>query len=110
MPPERGGTREMKGRKAQVTSRTFRSAHLGFHSDEFTIRVPEPVHLGGQRRAIQEEDAAVSAFNIGINSGKDAGQTVGHCHVHLIPRRLGDVETPEGGVRGVIPDKQKYSL
>ncbi len=47
-------------------------------------------------------------FNIGINVGEDAGQTVPHVHIHLIPRYKGDVEDPRGGVRGVIPTKQKY--
>ena len=47
-------------------------------------------------------------FNIGINVGKHAGQTVNHVHVHLIPRYTGDVDNPEGGVRGVIPDKRIY--
>lgn len=47
-------------------------------------------------------------FNIGINIGEKAGQTVNHVHIHLIPRFNGDVEEPRGGVRGVIPNKQKY--
>lgn len=47
-------------------------------------------------------------FNIGINCGRAAGQTVMHVHVHLIPRHFGDIDDPRGGVRGVIPDKQKY--
>ena len=54
------------------------------------------------------EDSFITGFNIGINSGQSAGQTIFHCHVHLIPRREGDVEDPRGGVRGVIADKQKY--
>ena len=45
---------------------------------------------------------------MGINAGASAGQTVYHVHVHLIPRRDGDVVDPKGGVRGVIPDKQGY--
>ncbi|MDD2839541.1 MAG: HIT family protein [Rickettsiales bacterium] len=53
-------------------------------------------------------DPTVSGFNIGINIGEAAGQTVFHLHVHLIPRRIGDVEHPRGGVRGVIPEKQSY--
>ena len=53
-------------------------------------------------------DKKISAFNVGINIGKDAGQLIMHCHIHLIPRRKGDVEDPRGGVRGVIPEKQKY--
>ncbi len=57
---------------------------------------------------IQEEDESVSGFNIGINNGESAGQTIFHCHIHLIPRRANDVDNPRGGVRGVIPDKQKY--
>ena len=47
-------------------------------------------------------------FNVGINSGEAGGQTVPHVHIHLIPRYKGDMENPRGGVRGVIPSKQKY--
>ncbi len=47
-------------------------------------------------------------FNIGINIGESAGQTIGHVHIHLIPRYKGDMENPRGGVRGVIPERQKY--
>ena len=61
-----------------------------------------------QRAKILQSDPSVTAFNVGINAGADAGQTIFHCHIHLIPRRKGDVEEPRGGVRGVIPAKQKY--
>ena len=47
-------------------------------------------------------------YNIGINCGEAAGQTVHHCHIHIIPRYNGDCENPTGGVRGVIPEKQHY--
>ena len=47
-------------------------------------------------------------YNIGINCGEAAGQTVFHVHMHLIPRYAGDVENPRGGVRGVIADKKDY--
>ena len=57
---------------------------------------------------IEKSDSSVSGFNIGMNSGQSAGQTIFHCHVHLIPRRDGDMAEPKGGVRGVIPEKQKY--
>ena len=49
-----------------------------------------------------------AAFNIGINDGPAAGQTVPHLHIHLIPRYAGDVADPRGGVRWVIPEKAKY--
>ena len=61
-----------------------------------------------QKLAIQRADTTVTAFNIGINAGADAGETIFHCHVHLVPRRSGDVDDPRGGIRGVIPEKQKY--
>ena len=57
---------------------------------------------------ILKEDSSVKGFNIGINVGKVAGQSIMHCHIHLIPRREGDVENPQGGVRSVIPKKQHY--
>jgi diadenosine tetraphosphate (Ap4A) HIT family hydrolase len=64
--------------------------------------------LAEQKTLIQSEDASVTSFNVGVNAGADAGQTIFHVHVHLIPRRSGDVEEPRGGVRGVIPAKQAY--
>ena len=51
---------------------------------------------------------ASSGFNVGINEGTSAGQTIFHAHIHLIPRRDGDTNNPRGGVRGVIPAKQSY--
>ena len=47
-------------------------------------------------------------FNVGINCGEVSGQTIPHVHIHLIPRYMGDVENPRGGVRGVIPSKRDY--
>ena len=49
-----------------------------------------------------------NGYNIGVNVGKTAGQTIMHVHIHLIPRYKGDMDNPKGGVRGVIPQKQKY--
>ena len=51
-----------------------------------------------------------TGYNIGINCGSDSGQTVQHLHIHLVPRYKGDMDDPSGGVRGVIPEKQKYSI
>ena len=60
------------------------------------------------KKEILLKDALVKGFNIGTNIGKAAGQSVLHCHIHLIPRREDDVENPQGGVRSVIPSKQHY--
>lgn len=60
------------------------------------------------KNQIEKEDKTVTGFNVGMNTGESAGQTVIHAHIHLIPRRDGDVENPRGGVRGVIPGKMNY--
>ena len=60
------------------------------------------------KEKILKQDSSVKGFNIGTNAGKIAGQSIMHCHIHLIPRREGDVEDPQGGVRSVIPKKQHY--
>ena len=65
--------------------------------------------LRAMRTRAMEQDAAVTGFNLGVNEGVDAGQTVMHCHIHLIPRRKGDVQNPVGGVRNVIPGKGDYT-
>ena len=59
-------------------------------------------------KKIIDEKYNPSGYNIGMNCGKTAGQSIMHIHVHLIPRYNGDVENPRGGVRGVIPKKQNY--
>ena len=61
-----------------------------------------------EREKIQSNDLTVNGFNIGINNGESAGQTIFHCHIHLIPRRKGDVKNPRGGVRHTIPGKGYY--
>jgi len=61
-----------------------------------------------QKRLLESEDPTIDGFNIGMNCGETAGQSVWHCHVHLIPRRQGDVERPKGGVRHIIPNKGFY--
>ena len=60
------------------------------------------------KKEIKDKDPSVKGFNLGTNIGKVSGQSILHCHIHLIPRRDGDVENPQGGVRSVIPLKQHY--
>ena len=64
--------------------------------------------LKRRREQLSAQDALISGWNVGLNSGEAAGQTVFHAHWHLIPRREGNCEEPRGGVRGVIGEKQKY--
>ena len=60
------------------------------------------------RLELERRDPTIAGFNVGANCGIDAGQTIMHAHIHLIPRRAGDTELPRGGVRGVIPEKMSY--
>ena len=60
------------------------------------------------KNKLEAADSTITGFNIGMNSGQSAGQTVMHSHIHLIPRRDGDNKKPRGGVRGVIPGKMSY--
>tara|TARA_B100001175_G_scaffold91902_1_gene77674 strand:+ start:159 stop:557 length:399 start_codon:yes stop_codon:yes gene_type:complete len=81
-------------------------------SDYFDLKEAEIIELNNilniQKKELQKLDNKITGFNVGVNIGKDAGQSIMHCHIHLIPRRNGDVKDPRGGVRGVIPSKQKY--
>jgi diadenosine tetraphosphate (Ap4A) HIT family hydrolase len=61
-----------------------------------------------QKQLLMKADRQIDGFNIGMNCGESAGQTIFHCHVHLIPRRKGDVENPRGGVRHIIAGKGFY--
>ena len=73
-------------------------------TEEETAAMFELLHL--QKEDLKNKDSSITGFNIGVNDGEDAGQTIMHCHIHLIPRRKNDVENPRGGVRGVIKNKQ----
>ena len=66
------------------------------------------LQLLSQARRRLAADLQVAGFNVGVNVGAAAGQTIAHAHLHLIPRYTGDVPDPTGGVRGVIPGKSKY--
>jgi diadenosine tetraphosphate (Ap4A) HIT family hydrolase len=82
------------------------------HVESFFDTVPEEregiLALLATARAHLNKDRAPQGYNIGINEGAAAGQTVPHLHVHLIPRFTGDRKNPRGGVRWVIPDKADY--
>ncbi len=83
------------------------------HAIDYFELVPAEVNainslMTDQKKLLQEHDSSIEGFNIGMNCGETAGQTVFHCHVHLIPRRKGDVENPRGGVRHVIAGKGYY--
>jgi len=83
--------------------------HVG---DYFELTNEELIACNDLVKIVKEEiinkDNSVKAFNISVNVGKISGQSIMHCHIHLIPRREGDVENPQGGVRSVIPKKKHY--
>ena len=64
--------------------------------------------LNEMKAAIAEKNRDVTGFNVGINNGASAGQTIFHCHLHMIPRRIGDVAKPRGGLRNVIPGQADH--
>ena len=80
--------------------------------DYFDLSKDELIACYELIKIVKEEilikDQTVKGFNLGTNIGKVAGQSILHCHFHLIPRRKGDVENPQGGIRSVIPNKQHY--
>ena len=78
---------------------------MGLHQPEWNAVTQL---LGLRRQQLAKGDPSISGWNVGLNSGESAGQTVLHAHWHLIPRRQGDCEQPRGGVRGVIPARQGY--
>ena len=65
--------------------------------------------LVDEMKLIIDRDFKPDGYNVGVNIGKAGGQSVPHIHIHMIPRYEGDMEDPRGGVRGVIPHKQKYA-
>lgn len=83
------------------------------HTEDFFSLTPEELRDTRECLGILRDRwtaVGVTDFNIGWNCGVAAGQTVGHAHCHFIPRRAGDQVDPAGGVRGVIPERQKYSV
>ena len=64
--------------------------------------------LVDEMKTILDKEFKPDGYNVGVNIGEAGGQSVPHIHIHMIPRFKGDMEDPRGGVRGVIPHKQKY--
>jgi ATP adenylyltransferase len=96
-----------------VTSRhvlVIPKRHTADYFDLGTAEVRACQHLLSEaRKSLLEKDSSIQGFNVGINSGEVAGQTIMHCHIHLIPRRSGDNPNPRGGVRAVIPGRADYT-
>ena len=65
--------------------------------------------LVDEMKVVIDKEFSPDGYNIGVNIGRAAGQSVPHIHIHMIPRYNGDMEDPQGGVRGVIPHKRKYT-
>ena len=65
-----------------------------------------PIILDTQKTELKYLDNKITGYNIGMNIGEDAGQSIFHCHIHIIPRREDDTPNPRGGIRGVVPEKQ----
>lgn len=82
--------------------------HVADFFDTTTEERQAMLALADQARAWIESRHAPNGYNLGVNVGAAAGQTVFHVHLHLIPRYFGDAERPRGGVRAVIPGKQDY--
>ena len=80
--------------------------------DFFEITAEELLACNELIKKVKDEvirqDPNIDGFNLGTNIGEVSGQSILHCHFHLIPRRSGDVDNPQGGVRSVIPNKQHY--
>ncbi|MDD4220580.1 MAG: HIT family protein [Sphaerochaetaceae bacterium] len=83
--------------------------HIADYSNLNALEIRDCHELLTQvKREVEKRDARVDGFNIGVNIGRSAGQTIFHCHIHLIPRRKGDVLNPKGGVRHVVPGQGFY--
>ncbi|MBK6582084.1 MAG: HIT domain-containing protein [Gammaproteobacteria bacterium] len=82
--------------------------HIGSFFEVSSVERADLMALLASMRALLNAELNPEAYNIGINDGPQAGQTVPHMHMHLIPRFVGDVADPRGGVRWILPAKAKY--
>lgn len=83
------------------------------HVADFFDLTPEEINacmeLITEERKLLDEEFRPDGYNIGVNVGEAAGQSIFHVHIHIIPRYKGDVENPQGGVRHVLPKKAHYT-
>lgn len=100
----RDGFPVTKGHTLVITKRHVPD-YFGLEKSEVDA-INELMHK--QRHDLMVDDPSIEGFNIGMNCGEVAGQTIFHCHLHLIPRRRGDVENPRGGVRHLIAGEGFY--
>lgn len=82
--------------------------HVGSYFELSRIERDDLWDLVEQVKEKLDSQFAPDSYNIGMNDGPAAGQTIGHCHIHLIPRYAGDVADPRGGLRWIMPDKADY--
>jgi len=82
--------------------------HVGSWFEATAAERDEMLQIVDDARRLVAERHAPDGFNLGINDGPAAGQTVAHLHLHLIPRYRGDVADPRGGIRWIIPDRAAY--
>ena len=82
--------------------------HVGSFFDSTTTEREEMLRLADDAQRMLAEQHAPDGFNLGINDGPAAGQSVPHLHLHIIPRYRGDVPDPRGGVRWILPSRAKY--
>jgi len=82
--------------------------HVADFFDATDAELAALLALVREAKTLLDEQFHPDGYNVGVNVGEAAGQTVMHLHVHVIPRYAGDVEDPRGGVRGVIPEKRVY--
>lgn len=92
-----------KGHMIIITKRHIKDYFGTTHEEKIAI-----LDLIDECKAMLDDKYSPDGYNIGINCGEHAGQTVMHLHAHIIPRYKGDIDNPIGGVRGVIPDKRIY--
>ena len=82
--------------------------HISNYFELSEIVQKDMMNLVSKVKKLLDSKYETADYNVGINCGYLAGQTIDHVHIHLIPRRKGDVEDPRGGVRWVLPEKAKY--